>query len=97
MFRSPNYSDATIYIHGVKLRVHKLVLCTQCEVIEQLFREKFDEEGTSVLTFNEGSGAAYWRVIEFLYTGDYSHQKPVGLEGKKPCLSTPVYWPQLTG
>jgi hypothetical protein len=98
MFGDPAYSDATIYIHGMKLPVHKIILCTQCEEIEELFCEKFNQGKKYVLSFNEGSGAAYWRVFEFLYKGDYSDQMPVGLEGKKPCLSTILYiGQQLTG
>lgn len=45
------------------------------------------------LTFGEGSGAAYWRVFEYLYTGDYSESLPTnGLQGKLPITSWAVIY-----
>jgi hypothetical protein len=91
MFRKPEYSDATIHIYGVKLPVHKVILCTQCTMMRCLLNENVYSEKPDVLTFDEGSGAAYWRLIEFIYTGGYSDKVPDGLNGKKPCLSMTRY------
>jgi hypothetical protein len=88
LFRNPKYSDATIIIYGVELPVHKVVLCTQSKEMEELFDKNPNKEKPNVLTLNEGSGAAHWRLIEFLYTGDYSDEMPNGLKGKKLCLLT---------
>jgi hypothetical protein len=91
MFGNPEYSDATIYIYGVKLPVHKIVLCTKCTELKLLLSQTFHKDNPDVLTFDEGSGAAHWRLIEFIYTGDYSDEMPDGLNGKKPCSSMAPY------
>lgn len=42
-----------------------------------------------MLSFKEGSGAAYWRVFEYLYTGTYKEDlSTMDFEGK---LSTAMY------
>jgi hypothetical protein len=91
MFGKSEYSDATIYIYGVKLPVHKIVLCTKCTEMKFLLSETFHKEKPDVLNFDEGSGAAHWRLIEFIYTGDYSDGMPDDLKGKKHCLFMPPY------
>jgi hypothetical protein len=81
MFGDTRYTDATIHIHGVTLPVHKSVICLQSAYFEKAFQETFDEGISGVLTFNNGSGAAHWRVFEYLYTGDYSDELSNNLEG----------------
>jgi hypothetical protein len=83
MFGDSTYSDATIYIHGVKLPVHKSVICTQSEYFETAFHEVFHEGDTGVLAFDHGSAAAHWRVFEFLYTGGYSEELKDAIKGKR--------------
>ncbi|KAI1003694.1 hypothetical protein K3495_g4517 [Podosphaera aphanis] len=54
---------------------HRNVICTQSKYFETALQEgsqQFREGGTRSIVFKEGSGAAYWRVLEYLYTGDYS-------------------------
>jgi hypothetical protein len=91
LFGNEEYSDATIYIYGVKLPVHKIVLCTQCPEMKLLISESAYSEKPDVLIFEEGSGVAHWSLIEFIYTGDYSDKVPDGLNGKKSCLSMAPY------
>jgi hypothetical protein len=84
MFNTTQYSDATILIHDVTLPVHKSVICIQSAYFEKAFQEEGFVEGSSgVLTFNDGSGAAHWRVFEYLYTGDYPDDLSNDFEGKK--------------
>ncbi|KAK7177394.1 hypothetical protein PSPO01_16560 [Paraphaeosphaeria sporulosa] len=71
MFNEAKYSDAAIRIHDVVLPVHKSIVCIQSDYFEKAFREEFIEGSSGAITFKEGSGAAYWRVFEYLYTGDY--------------------------
>lgn len=85
LFNSPKYSDATVLIHDVKLPVHKPVICIQSEYFEKAFQEVFIEGSSNVLTFKVGSGAAHWRVFEYLYTGDYSDGLSSNFEGKQFC------------
>ncbi|MCJ1476210.1 hypothetical protein MMC13_004876 [Lambiella insularis] len=69
------YSDARILIGDVILPVHKSVICIQSEYFEKAFQESFVEESSGELRFNDGSGAAHWRVLEYMYIGDYSEDE----------------------
>lgn len=71
LFNDANYSDATVSIYDVVLPVHKLIICTQSEYFEKAFQERFVEGNSGTISFGEDSGAAYWRVFEYMYTGDY--------------------------
>ncbi|KAF2181491.1 hypothetical protein K469DRAFT_589178 [Zopfia rhizophila CBS 207.26] len=89
MFNNTKYSDATILIHNVTLPVHKPVICIQSAYFEKAFQEAFVEGSSGVLTFNDGSGAAHWRVFEYLYTGDYSDDLSNDFEDDPPLLKDP--------
>ncbi|KAI0996794.1 hypothetical protein K3495_g11389 [Podosphaera aphanis] len=74
-FNNPKYSDVTIKIFDETLHAHQLVICDQSEYFDRTLQkgsQKIIEAGTKTLEFREGSGAAYWRALEYLYTGDYS-------------------------
>jgi len=73
MFNNTYLSDATVFIHGVTLPVHLFIICTQSDYFKNAFL-KFAEGSTRTMQFKEGSGAAYWRVFEYLYTGNYSDE-----------------------
>ncbi|KAH8716754.1 hypothetical protein GQ44DRAFT_713277 [Phaeosphaeriaceae sp. PMI808] len=73
LFNNTEYSDAVIQIHGVTLHVHLFIICIQCEYFKKAFGG-FAEGSTRTIKFDNGSGAAHWRVIEYLYTGNYSNQ-----------------------
>jgi hypothetical protein len=92
MFNDIRNSDATVVINGIKLPVHKSVICTQCEYFEKAFQETFAEGSSGVLTFNNESGAAHWRVFEYLYTGDYSDNLPQDFEGAVEPVTSPLYF-----
>jgi hypothetical protein len=92
MFEDAKYSDATVVIHGKELPVHRSVICTQSAYFEKAFQKVFDEGNSGVLTFNDDSAAAHWRVFEYLYTGDYSDDLSHYFEGTvqvRHILSTP--------
>ncbi|KAI0998393.1 hypothetical protein K3495_g9800 [Podosphaera aphanis] len=75
LFNNPKFSDVTIKIFDVVLHAHQTVICSQSEYFEKALQEgsqQFLEAGTKTIEFKEGSGAAYWRVFEYLYTGNYS-------------------------
>ncbi|KAI0997377.1 hypothetical protein K3495_g10809 [Podosphaera aphanis] len=75
LFNNPKYSDVTIKIFDVVFHAHQNVICTQSQYFEKAFQsgsQSFSEADTKKIEFKEGSGAAYWRVLEYLYTGDYS-------------------------
>ena len=54
----------------------------QSAYFEKAFQESFAEGSSGELRFNDGSGAAHWRVLEYLYTGDYSDDISSHFEGK---------------
>jgi len=72
MFNDATYSDATAIIQANELPVHRSIICTQSEYFEKAFQEAFVEGCSGVLKLDNRSGAAHWRVFEYLYTGDYS-------------------------
>ena len=82
LFNNTKYSDATIIIHHKTLPVHKPIICIQSAYFDKAFQEGFVEGSSGVLTFNDDSGAAYWRIFEYLYTGDYSDDLSNNFEGK---------------
>jgi hypothetical protein len=83
LFTNMKHSDATVLIYEKPLPVHKSVICTQSAYFEKVFEEKrFVEGSAGVLTFNNGSGAAHWRIFEYLYTGDYSDDLSNDFEGE---------------
>ncbi|KAF1348417.1 hypothetical protein EJ07DRAFT_184832 [Lizonia empirigonia] len=87
LFNNTKYSDAEIHIHDVILPVHKSIICIQSEYFEKAFRPEFVEGDTGVIAFKEGGGAAYWRVFEYLYTGDYSEKLSTDkFEGKSASI-----------
>lgn len=87
LFNNVKYSDAEIHIHGVILPVHKSIICIQSDWFTKAFRPEFVEGDTGVLPFKEGDGAAYWRVFEYMYTGDYSEKLSTDkFEGKSATI-----------
>ena len=72
-----------IRIHDITLPVHKSVICIQSQYFEKAFQKGLAEGISGVIQFTDGSGAAHWRVFEYLYTGNYSEDlSTVGFEGK---------------
>ncbi|KAF1992736.1 hypothetical protein P154DRAFT_549934 [Amniculicola lignicola CBS 123094] len=96
MFNNTKYSNATIIIYNVTLPVYKFVVYTQSEYFKKAFQVAFIEGSSGELIFNGGSGAAHWRVFEYLYTGDYSDPPLNNLEGKllddSPLLKDPCVY-----
>jgi len=82
LFNNTKYSDARILIRDVTLPVHKSVICIQSEYFEKAFQESFVEGSSGELRFNDGSGAAHWRILEYMYIGDYSDDLSSNFEGK---------------
>ncbi|KAJ6276571.1 hypothetical protein J3E71DRAFT_187155 [Bipolaris maydis] len=89
MFNDTRYSDATVVIYGKNLPIHKSVVCTQSKYLEKAFQDSFVEGSSGVLTFNNDSEAAYWRVFEYLYTGDYPDDLLHDIEDDPALLKEP--------
>ncbi|KAI0996793.1 hypothetical protein K3495_g11390 [Podosphaera aphanis] len=76
-FNNPEYSDVTIKIFDTDLFAHQIVICEQSEYFKRALQkgsQQFIEAETKTIEFKEGSGAAYWRVFEYLYFGYYSDE-----------------------
>ncbi|KAH7381197.1 hypothetical protein DE146DRAFT_278733 [Phaeosphaeria sp. MPI-PUGE-AT-0046c] len=89
MFNNTKYSDAMVVIHGKNLPVHKSVICTQSENFEKTFKENTIEGSSGVANYDDESGAAYWRMFEYLYTGDYSDDLSHDFEDDSALLKEP--------
>lgn len=74
MFRKELYADVVIIIHGEELPAHHLVICSQSGYFEKAFQDAFIEGERGRIEFNDDSAAAHWRVMEYLYTGDYGDE-----------------------
>ncbi|KAI1001652.1 hypothetical protein K3495_g6550 [Podosphaera aphanis] len=91
MFNNSLYSDVIIKIFDVEIPAHQFVICVQSEYFKKAFQKPqslkegdaisqgFAEGESMIIEFKEGSGAAYWRVLEYLYTGDYAEQLSTGV------------------
>ncbi|KAI9733082.1 MAG: hypothetical protein M1834_003628 [Cirrosporium novae-zelandiae] len=80
LFNSTQHSDLIIYIGKKELPAHALILAAQSEFFEKALKPGFKEEETKVFRFETGSEHAYWRVFNYLYTGDYSDEPCQDLE-----------------
>lgn len=82
LFNQATYSDITILIRNVTLPAHRLIISLQSSYFEDTYSDAFAQD-KGILEFQQGSGIAYWRVFEYLYTGDYSDEATnKDLEGK---------------
>lgn len=84
MFNEPEVSDVTVIIHNITLHAHHLVISLQSAYLADAIQKASasTSTGSRVLIFQEGSGAAHWRVFEYLYNGDYSDNLSIkGLKG----------------
>lgn len=82
LFNNTRYSDARILIRDVIPPVHKSFICIQSEYFTKVFQESFAEGSSVERRFNDGSRAAYWKVLEYMYTSSYSDNTPSNFEGK---------------
>ena len=86
MFKQTQFSDITIYIHGKALPAHRFVVCIQSKFFHNAFCEdNFAEGETKTMKLDAATEAAYWRVFEYMYTGDYPDQlSDIGTKGRRP-------------
>lgn len=86
MFNQAAHSDIMILIQGVSLPAHRFVICPQSNYLEKACQQAFSKD-ERILNCEQGSGAAYWRVFEYLYTGGYCDcLDNIELKGKEATL-----------
>ena len=72
LLNNDEYSDMKIFIGETEIPAHSSVLCLQSETFKNGFKHKVDQ--AKQFRFKTGSGNAHWRVLQYMYTGDYSDE-----------------------
>lgn len=67
---------------------HSVVLAAQSEFFDTALKRNFIKSNTMEFHFTGGSVHAYWRVFEYMYTGQYSEiiTDLCDVQGKKRSL-----------
>ncbi|KAF5669536.1 hypothetical protein FDENT_11518 [Fusarium denticulatum] len=69
------YSDISIVCRGREFRVHRAIVCTQCEWFGEAFTTPPKKRTIRSVTLDEDP-EVFQHLLEFLYTGTYTPQKP---------------------
>ncbi|KAH7248163.1 hypothetical protein B0J15DRAFT_449434 [Fusarium solani] len=73
LFTSGQFADVTIHLGDeFVLSGHSCILATRSEYFNKALNSGLKEAHSKEFRFSEGSVHAYWRVFQFIYTGDYS-------------------------
>ncbi|KAI0164054.1 BTB/POZ domain-containing protein [Xylariaceae sp. FL1272] len=73
VFNNPKHADVKVYIGEYEFAAHAVVLGSRSLYFEKALSEHFCEGQTKEFRFEEkGTIHAHWRVLEYMYTGDYS-------------------------
>ncbi len=74
----------TVYLGKSKVTfaVHRVVLGTRCLYFDNMFQSGFKEDITNEISFEKDSPHAIWRVLRYLYTGDYSDEPSEALQSE---------------
>ncbi|KAG4277783.1 hypothetical protein FPRO04_07026 [Fusarium proliferatum] len=70
------YSDISIVCGGREFKVHRAIVCTQCEWFAEAFTTPPKKRTIRSLTLDEDP-EVFQHLLEFLYTGTYTTQKPM--------------------
>lgn len=87
-FNNKNLSDMTIYLSAkggsIELPAHSFVLAACSVYFQKVLAADFAESKSREFTFDDENPHTYWRVFEFMYTGDYSDEpaKDLPVESK---------------
>lgn len=77
-FDKEEISDVKIYIgakHEAKLlSAHSFVLSASSSYFHRALRGELAESKSRKFTFDKENPHTYWRVFEYMYTGDYSDE-----------------------
>ncbi|PMD41730.1 POZ domain-containing protein [Hyaloscypha variabilis F] len=74
LFNNSKHSDVTIYLGESKIpfAAHRVVLGTRCPYFDDIFQSGFKEGIINEISFEKDSPHALWRVLCYIYTGNYS-------------------------
>ncbi|OXV09093.1 hypothetical protein Egran_03144 [Elaphomyces granulatus] len=84
LFNSSKYSDVTIYLGKSKIPfpAHRLVLGTRCPYLDDILQSGLKEDITTEISFTKDNSHALWRVLQYIYTGDYSDEPSETLDSE---------------
>ncbi|KAK8900789.1 hypothetical protein QC760_010553 [Botrytis cinerea] len=76
LFNNSKYSDMTIYLGESKIPFasHRAILGMRCPYFDDVLQSGFKESITNEISFEKDSPHALWRVLHYIYTGDYSDE-----------------------
>ena len=76
LFNNHKYSDAKLYLGQSKIPfpAHRLVLGTRSPYFDDALQSGFKEGITHKFNFENDSPYTLWRVLYYIYTGDYSDE-----------------------
>ncbi|KAL7944206.1 BTB/POZ protein [Trichoderma barbatum] len=78
-FNSKLYADVRIHLGGFELPAHGIVLASQSDYFKKALESPMKEGIERKFEFGEGSMHAHWRLFEYIYKGEYSHDPAVAL------------------
>ncbi|KAL6699153.1 BTB/POZ protein [Trichoderma pleuroticola] len=80
-FNTELFADVTIRLGDVELPAHGIILASQSEYFKTALESPMKEGIERKFEFSEGSMHAHWRMVEYIYTGQYDHDAaaPLGL------------------
>ena len=71
-FNSEDLSDVLLIFGDVRIPAHRLILSARSGYFKKAFGAGLSEAETKEFKFDSGYEHAYFRVFQFMYTGDYS-------------------------
>ncbi|KAN0106671.1 hypothetical protein V8E51_009547 [Hyaloscypha variabilis] len=91
LFNNEKYSDVTIYLGKSKtlFPAYRLVLGLRSPYFDDALGSKFKEGITHEFRFEKDSPHALWRVLQYIYTGDYADALSESLDSEG--LLSPSY------
>jgi hypothetical protein len=90
LFYNEKYSDVTVYVGESKIPfpAHRLVLGICSPYFEDALKSKFEEGIAHEFEFRDDSPHALRRVLQYMYTGDYSDTPSESLTSQGRLSST---------
>ncbi|KFY03940.1 hypothetical protein V490_00042 [Pseudogymnoascus sp. VKM F-3557] len=84
LFNNEKYSDVTLLIGESKTTfpAHRLVLGIRSPYFDDALQSKFKEAVTNEFIFDKDSPHALWRVLQYIYTGDYADDSSQSLSSE---------------
>ncbi|KAF2770711.1 hypothetical protein EJ03DRAFT_373569 [Teratosphaeria nubilosa] len=90
LWKTGDYSDLTIRCGSREWKVHKAVLCTQCEFFEAACNGRFKEAGTNTIEMHEDDPQAIELMLLALYGYNYAEKCAADTDTSLKCHASLV-------